>query len=117
MAMHAEHAAQQTMDVVHGALRNYFGWLRKLQSVSPLGNSDINQTLLNYAEENVNAAFSFAHKISQAKDLQQVMAIQTEFMQGQLSAFSQRAQELGTASERIDLTGDKTTTISPSNKP
>jgi hypothetical protein len=42
-----------------------------------------------------SAAHELAHKLSQAKDLQDVVRIQTEFMQMQLNAFGEQAKSLG----------------------
>ena len=94
---YAEHAARQTMDVVHGTLATYFGWLRKMQSESPWGNTPLNKALLKYAEQNIDVAFTFAQKLSQAKNVQDVAKIQAEFMQTQLNAFSERIKDLGAA--------------------
>lgn len=93
----AEQAAQQTMEKVHGALGNYFSWLRKMQSASPWGDTDLNKRLLKYAEQNIDAAFTFAQKLSQAKTVQDVVKIQTEFMQTQFDAFSEQAKQVGAA--------------------
>jgi hypothetical protein len=39
--------------------------------------------------------FEFAQKLTRAKDLQELVQIQTEFMQTQLKALNQQAQDLG----------------------
>jgi hypothetical protein len=91
----AEQAARQTMDVVHGTLATYFGWLQKLQSSSPWGNNPLNKALLKYTEQNIDAAFTFAHKLSQAQNAQDVAEIQTEFMKTQLNVFTERMKDLG----------------------
>jgi hypothetical protein len=103
----AEQAAQQTMEVVQGALGNYFSWLRKMQSVSPWANTDLNKKVLKYAEQNVDAAFTFAQKLSQAKNMQDVAKIQTEFMQTQFNALSEQAKELGVPFSRFSKTAKK----------
>jgi len=113
LTANAELAARQTMDVVHGALGNYFSWLRKMQSGSALGNTDLNKTLLKYAEQNVEASFTFAQKLSQAKTLQEVIKIQTEFTQTQFNAFSEQAKDLAAAFAE----SAKGTKKAPSNKP
>jgi len=94
---YAEQAARQTMDIVHGALATYFDWLRKMQSGSPWGNTPLNKALLKYTEENIGAAFAFAQRLSEAKGLQDVAKIQTEFMQTRLNAFNDQIKELGSA--------------------
>ena len=45
----AAQAAEQTMEKVHGAMGNYFSWLRQMASASPWGNTDLNKKLLKYA--------------------------------------------------------------------
>jgi hypothetical protein len=64
-------------------------------SASPWGSTDLNRKLLSYATENVTAAFTFVQKLSQAKNLQDVVEIQTEFVQMQMNSFNKRAKELG----------------------
>jgi len=105
---YAEHAARQTMDVVHGTLVTYFGWLRKLQSSSPWGNTPLNKALLKYTGQNIDAAFTFAQKLSQAKNVQDVAKIQTEFMQSQFNAFSGQMKDLGAAYTEMTKSTKKT---------
>jgi hypothetical protein len=76
---------------------NYFSWLQNAMSSSPWGSTDLNKKLLGYATENVIAAVTFVQKLSQAKDLQDVFTIQTEFVQTQIETFNKRAKELGDA--------------------
>jgi hypothetical protein len=89
----SERIANQTQ----GAMESYFGWLQKTMSASPWDSTDLNTKLLNYATENATAAFTFVQKLSQAKNLQDVVEIQTEFVQMQIETFNKRAKELGDA--------------------
>jgi phasin family protein len=41
------------------------------------------------------STFEFAQKLTRAKDLQELVQIQTEFMQTQLKALNQQAKDLG----------------------
>jgi phasin len=52
--------------------------------------------VLGYAEQNVNAAFDLAHKLVQAKDPQEALALQSEYLKAQLSALQSQAKEIGT---------------------
>ena len=65
----SERIANQTQ----GAMESYFGWLQKTMSASPWDSTDLNTKLLNYATENATAAFTFVQKLSQAKNLQDVV--------------------------------------------
>jgi hypothetical protein len=76
--------AQQTADQItqqtKGAMENYLTWFQNAMSASPWGNIDLNKKLLSYATENVTAAVGLVQKLSQAKNLEDVAKIQTEFM-------------------------------------
>jgi hypothetical protein len=80
----AQQTAEQIVRQTQGAMENYFSWLQNTMSVSPWGSTDLNKKLSTYATENVKAAVTFVQKLSQAKDLQDVIKIQTEFVQMQI---------------------------------
>lgn len=48
-----------------------------------------------YAKENADAAFALASDLANAKDAQEVLALQTRFAQLQMQAYATQAQELG----------------------
>ena len=91
--------AKQTADQITGrtqeAMENYFSWLQKTMSASPCGNTDLNKRLLNYTTENVSAAFGFVQKLSQAKNLEDIVKIQTEFMSAQMNSLNEQAKSIG----------------------
>ena len=51
--------------------------------------------VLAYTEQNVNAAFDLAQKLVKAKDPQEAMVLQSEYLKGQLEALQTQAKELG----------------------
>jgi len=55
----------------------------------------VSSQVLGYAEQNVNAAFELAHKLVKAKDPQEAIAIQTEFLKGQMAAMQEQAKAIG----------------------
>src|SRR5215469_4221691 len=87
--------AEQITKQTQGAMENYFGWLQSTMSTLPWSNTNLNRVLLSNATQNVTAAFAFMHKLSQAKDFQEVVKIQTEFMQTQMKSFNEQAKVLG----------------------
>ena len=48
-----------------------------------------------FSKENAEAAFALAEKLAQAKDLQQLMTLQSHFIQKQLRSYTLQARELG----------------------
>lgn len=59
------------------------------------GDTDLNKKLKSYAEQNIAAAFELAQKLTRANNLQDLVQIQTEFMQTQLKSLSEQAKDLG----------------------
>ncbi len=51
--------------------------------------------VLGYAEQNVNAAFDLAHKLVHAKDPQEALAIQSEFLKTQIASLQEQAKSIG----------------------
>ena len=90
-----EQTAEQITKQTQGAMGNYFGWLQKSMSALPWTNTNIDRILLGYATQNVTATFAFVQKLSQAKNFQDVVRIQTEFMNAQLNSFNDQAKIIG----------------------
>ena len=91
----AKQTAEQITGRTQETMENYFNWLQNTMSASPWGNTDLNKKLLSYTTENVSAAFGFVQKLSQAKNLEDVVKIQNEFMTAQLSSFNEQAKNIG----------------------
>jgi hypothetical protein len=54
----------------------------------------LNSVLLRNAAQDVTATFGFVQKLSQAKNFEQVVKIQTEFMEAQMNSFNEQAKIL-----------------------
>ena len=86
----AEQITEQTKDV----MVNYFNWFQNAMSAFPWSNTNLNRILLSQATQNVTATFAFVQKLSQAKDFQDVVRIQTDFMETQMHSFNEQAKIL-----------------------
>jgi phasin len=64
-------------------------------SAAQSGAKDVGQKAMSFAEQNVATSFEFAQKLVRAKDMQEVMALQQEFLQSQMKAMSEQAKDLG----------------------
>ena len=76
------------------AMESYVNWLQKTMSASPWTNVGLNEKLLSYATDNVTAAVGLVEKLSHAKNLEDVVKIQTEFMSQQLASFNEQTKTL-----------------------
>jgi hypothetical protein len=88
-------AAAQITKQTQVAMENYFGWLQTTMSAFPWSNTNLNRILLSNATLNITATFAFMQKLSQARDFQDVVKIQTEFMETQMNLFNEQAKILG----------------------
>jgi hypothetical protein len=75
-------------------MKNYFGWLQTSMSAFPWSNTNLNRILLSNATQNVAATFAYMQKLSLAKNFQDVVKIQTEFMETQMKSFNEQARGL-----------------------
>ncbi len=76
------------------AMESYFNWLQNYMSTSPWSNVDLNKKVMSYATDNVTAAVGLVQKLSQAKTLEDVVKIQTEFMSKQLDSFKEQTKAM-----------------------
>jgi len=79
------------------AMDNFFNGLNQTIASAPSGGTEFGEKLKEIATKNVTATHECMKQLSQAKDLQDMFRIQTEFIQAQLSAFGEQAQALGKA--------------------
>jgi hypothetical protein len=105
----ARQTAEQITERTQEAVTNYLSWLQNTMSAaSPWSNTDLNKKLLSYATESVTAASAFMQQLSGAKNLEDAVKIQTEFVKGQMETFNQRAKELGEIYTKLATAATKT---------
>jgi len=87
-------SVEETKEQALGAADTYFDFLNKTISSFPSQATEFGERLKSFAEKNVAATHQFIQQLSQAKDFQDVLRIQTEFMQTQMQAFAEQATSL-----------------------
>jgi phasin len=81
-------AAQKTVDTFEGSANT-------VQSSA----KDVTRKTFTYAEQNIAAAFDLAEKMVRAKDLQEAMQYQAEFVRSQFEAMQTQMKELGSLAQ------------------
>jgi hypothetical protein len=66
------------------------------------------QKLLSYTTETLTGTSAFMQQLSQAKNLEDVVKIQTEFVKTQMDSFNQRAKGLGEIYTKMATAATKT---------
>src|SRR5882724_11303505 len=55
----------------------------------------VQERAIQFAKENAEAGFALANELTKAKDLQDVLRLQSSFAQKQMESYARQAQELG----------------------
>jgi hypothetical protein len=104
----ARQTAEKVTQGTQEAIANYFGWLQNVMHTSPWGNTDLNKKMMNYAIETVTAPLSLVQKLSQARNLEDVVKIQTEFVRERTDSFNEHAREIGEIYTRVATSATRT---------
>ena len=76
--------AEQAVQQARGAMEHYLDFFRNAVSASPWAGAELEKQVTDYAQQNVVTAFWFAQKLTQAKDLRELVRIQTQVLETQL---------------------------------
>ena len=98
MRQFAEQSVEQAKKAVDGfltAAQKAATTLETQANTAQAGAKDVREKVMSLAEENINNSFAFAQRLVRAKDIQEVMALQQEFLQQQMQAMQSQARDLG----------------------
>jgi hypothetical protein len=87
--------SKDAMAQVHQAIDTYFDFLKKSVSSFPTGGTELGEKLKDQSVQNVTAVHDLVKRLSQAKDFEEALRIQTEFIQSQFQAFGEQMRGLG----------------------
>ncbi|MGB8526659.1 MAG: TIGR01841 family phasin [Rhodoplanes sp.] len=85
---------EQSMEQVRTAIDSHLQFFKRAVPGNVMGGNELSDKVLNYAERNVHNAFEFAHKFVQVKDVQDLVKLQTEFIQSQMQAMTEQVKDL-----------------------
>jgi phasin len=106
MRTFAEQSVEQARKAFDGfmtAAQKAASSLEGQASAAQTGAKDMRQKAMTFAEKNVAMSFDFAQKLVHAKDLEEVTRLQAEFVQRQMQALTEQAQELGQTATRAAM--------------
>jgi len=85
----------ESVEQASKAMNDYLQLMQKTLAPPSWPQTQLNDKLRAYAEQNVAAAFKYVDKLTRAKDFQELVHIQTEFVQAQMETLSKQAQDVG----------------------
>ena len=98
MRQFAEQSVEQAKKAVDGfltAAQKTATTLETQANTAQAGAKDVREKVMSFAEENINNSFDFAQKLVRAKDIQEVMVLQQEFLKQQMQQMQSQAKDLG----------------------
>jgi phasin len=87
--------AEKTIDQAERGFSAFIEAANKSASMIPNPTTDMSLKALSLTEQNMKAAFDHAKKLLQAKDLQEAMRLQAEFLKAQYEAATEQLKEMG----------------------
>ena len=110
MRQFAEQSVEQARKAVDGfltAAHKTAVTMENQASSAQSGAKDMRDKVMTLAEQNINNSFEFAQKLVRAKDIQEVMALQQEYLQSQMKAMSEQAKDLGSTASKAAMSAVK----------
>jgi phasin len=103
MRQFAEQSVEQARKAVDGfmtAAQKAVSTAETQAATAQSGAKDMGAKVMGFAEQNIANSFEFAQKLVRARDIQEVMALQQEFLKSQMQAMQEQARNLGTAATK-----------------
>jgi phasin len=92
--------ARKAFEGFIGAAQKAVGTVESSALTMPAGVKDVGSKAMSYAEANVKAAFDHAQKLVHAKDLQEIMQLQADYLKSQMATLQEQAKEIGTTVQK-----------------
>jgi phasin len=87
----ARQAVDGFMSAVHRTMSTFEGQAESARK----GAKDVTEKAMGFAEHNIASAFEFTQKLMRAKDMQEVLALQADYVKTQMQVLAEQARELG----------------------
>ena len=91
--------ARKAFDGFVGAARKTADTLQSSASSAQANAQDVSRKTFSYAEQNIMAAFDLAQRLVRAKDPQEAMQVQAEFVRTQFAAMQSQMREFGAVAQ------------------
>jgi phasin len=93
----AKQAFDAFMQQAHKAMSAMEGQTTAMQT----SGKEMGGKAISFAEANMAANFDFAQSVLKAKDVNEIVKLQSEFMTAQMKAFGEQAKEIGSAATKV----------------
>ncbi len=102
--------AKRAFDSFMGATQQAAGTIENSTQTMQDSAKSASRQMVEFAEQNVKAAFDHAQALVQAKGIEDVMRLQSEYMKNQMSALQSQMGAMGKAAQTMGKTAQETMT-------
>ena len=65
------------------------------------GAKDVTEKAMTFAERNITGSFDFAQRLVQAKDVEEMLKLQANYIKTQMQVLAEQAKELGESTSKV----------------
>jgi phasin len=87
--------ARKAVEGIMGAAQSAVVKLEERTTAAHTGAKEAGSRMMDFAQQNITNSFDYAERLVKAKDLNEIMQIQTEFAKQQMQLFSEQAKAVG----------------------
>ena len=99
--------ARKAFDSFITAARTAATQVESQAAAAQAGARDVGHRAVSFAERNVATSFDFAQRLVRAKDMEEMMRLQTEFVKAQMQTLTDQAKELSDSASRAAMDAAK----------
>ena len=90
-----ERARKLYLQFMEGVSQAMGAWSTPTSNEASPGFNEVRERAIKITRENADAAFNLARDVANAKDLQELVTLQTRYVQSQMKWYAQQTQEFG----------------------
>ena len=87
--------AKQAFDIFISAAQRAVSTAETQATTAQAGAKEVGELAMGFAERNISSSFEFAHRLLQAREPKDVMALHSEYVNSQIATLTDQAKELG----------------------
>ena len=93
--------ARQAFESFISTAHNTVSALEGQAETTRQGAKDLGQQAMAFAERNIASSFEFARNLMRAKDVNEMVRLQSDYIAAQMNALSEQAKELGNSTTKM----------------
>jgi phasin len=93
--------AKQALEGFMSAAHHTVSVLEGQAETARKGAKDVGEKAMDFAEKNITSSFDFAQKLVRAKDVQEMLELQTTYIKTQMQVLADQAKELGQSTGKM----------------